>query len=239
MIQTQCLKRTALGRFKHENCEIVVDKTGNVVAYSGDDENNEFVYKFIARDKFNYQNMKANRDILEFGTLYVAKFEGEFGDFKGKLKWIELSMGKNGLTKENGFILQADILIRAREAASFVGATTMDRCEWISKDPNSEFLYATFTNNKIRQTPDAANPRAYNKCGQILKWKPTGQNHASNEFIWEIFVLAGNPKVKNNLYKGSNNININNMFNSPDGLSFDRDGGLWIAGWRLFKQCRL
>lgn len=76
-------------------------------------------------------------------------------------------MGKNGLTKENGFILQADILIRAREAASFVGATTMDRCEWISKDPNSEFLYATFTNNKIRQTPDAANPRAYNKCGQI------------------------------------------------------------------------
>ncbi|EKR8081107.1 PhoX family phosphatase [Campylobacter fetus] len=222
-------KRTALGRFKHENCEIVVDKTGNVVAYSGDDENNEFVYKFIARDKFNYQNMKANRDILEFGTLYVAKFEEEFGDFKGKLKWIELSMGKNGLTKENGFISQADILIRAREAASFVGATAMDRCEWISKDPNSEFLYATFTNNKIRQTPDAANPRAYNKYGQILKWKPTGQNHASNEFIWEIFVLAGNPKVKNNLYKGSNNININNMFNSPDGLSFDRDGRLWIA----------
>lgn len=80
MIQKVCQKkRIALGRFKHENCEIVVDKFHNVVAYSGDDENNEFVYKFVAKNKFNRTNLKANLDILEFGTLYIAKFEGEFG----------------------------------------------------------------------------------------------------------------------------------------------------------------
>ncbi|RAZ56508.1 PhoX family protein [Campylobacter hyointestinalis] len=222
-------KRTSLGRFKHENCEVVVDKFDNVVAYSGDDENNEFVYKFVAKNKFDRTNLKANLDILEFGTLYVAKFEGEFGEFKGRLKWIELTFGKNGLTKENGFISQADILIRAREAASFVGATPMDRCEWISKDPNSEFLYATFTNNKVRQEVDAANPRAKNKYGQILKWAPKNGDHANGDFSWEIFILAGNPKIKDGLYKGSNNINLNNMFNSPDGLAFDKDGRLWIA----------
>lgn len=222
-------KRTSMGRFKHENCEIVVDKFGNVVAYSGDDENNEFVYKFVAKDKFKPNSPKSNVDILEFGTLYVAKFEGSFGDFKGKLKWIELTYGKNGLTKENGFISQADILIRARQAGSFVKATPMDRCEWISKDPNSEFLYATFTNNKIRQNPDASNPRAKNRYGQILKWAPQNADHSSDEFTWETFILAGNPKVHDGLYKGSNNINLNNMFNSPDGLAFDKDGRLWIA----------
>lgn len=105
----------------------------------------------------------------------------------------------------------------------------MDRCEWINKDPNSEFLYATFTNNKIRQEVDAPNPRAKNKYGQILKLAPKNGDHANGDFTWETFILAGNPKIKNGLYKGSNNINLNNMFNSPDGLAFDKDGRLWIA----------
>ena len=46
-------KRTALGRFKHENVEVVVAKNGHVVAYSGDDERGEFLYKFISRDKYS------------------------------------------------------------------------------------------------------------------------------------------------------------------------------------------
>lgn len=43
-----------------------------------------------------------------------------------------------------------------------------------------------------------------------------------------MFALAGNPSVKSGLYKGSNNITTENMFNSPDGLKFDRLGRLWI-----------
>lgn len=223
-------KRTALGRFKHENCEIVFAKDGRVVAYSGDDEVNEFVYKFVSKNVFNKNDMSKNRDILEEGTLYVAKFEGKHGKFSGKLQWIELAHGKNGLDEKAGFKDQADILIHVRLAGTHVGATPMDRCEWIAADPNSNYLYATFTNNKSREEgkEDGANPRAKNVYGQILKWVPENGDHASDIFVWSTFLLAGNPTIKADLYKGSSNINIDNMFNSPDGLKFDKFGRLWI-----------
>lgn len=222
------IKRTALGRFKHENCEILVNTDGKVVAYSGDDEVNEFVYKFVSRDKFDSKNLKNNKDILDNGTLYVAKFDGEFGEFKGKGKWLELTYGKNGLVEKNGFSSQADILINTRLAASIVGATPMDRCEWIATDINKDFTYATMTNNKKREIADAANPRAKNKYGQIIKWSYNNKDHSKEIFKWEIFALAGNPDIQEGLYKGSNNINSNNKFNSPDGLKFDKFGRLWI-----------
>lgn len=222
------LKRTALGRFKHENCELLVNTDGKVVAYSGDDENNEFVYKFVSDAKFDSTNLKNNKNILESGTLYVAKFDGEFGDFKGSGKWLELSFGKNGLDEKNGFKSQADILINTRLAASIVGATPMDRCEWIAADVNKNFVYATMTNNKKRENADAANPRAKNVYGQIIKWGYKNQDHTSDDFNWEIFALAGNPDVHKGLNKGSNNINSQNKFNSPDGLKFDKFGRLWI-----------
>lgn len=221
-------KRTALGRFKHENIEITMANDGRVVAYSGDDEVNEFVYKFISNNKFNSKDLKANVDILENGTLYVAKFEGNDGDFKGNLKWIELAFGKNGLDEKAGFRSQADVLINARLAATFLGATPMDRCEWISAQPSKKAVFATFTNNKVREIVDAANPRVKNNYGQILKWEPKNGDHASSDFTWTTFALAGNPKVKDGLYKGSSNINEDNMFNSPDGLKFDKFGRLWI-----------
>ncbi|CZE48644.1 twin-arginine translocation pathway signal [Campylobacter geochelonis] len=221
-------KRTALGRFKHENAEVIIADDGRVVVYSGDDEVDEFVYKFVSSDKFNKDDLSKNADILDNGTLYVARFDGKNGEFKGKLTWLELTYGKNGLDKENGFKSQADILINVRLAATKLGATPMDRCEWIAAQPNSKAVYATFTNNKTRQTTDAANPREKNRYGQILKWEPKDGNHASSEFEWATFALAGNPAVKDGLYKGSSNITVENMFNSPDGLKFDKFGRLWI-----------
>lgn len=221
-------KRTAMGRFKHENADVVVSKNGHVVVYSGDDEINEFVYKFVSKDKFDKNNPKNNVNILEEGTLYVARFNGNFGDFRGDLDWQELSYGKNGLTKENGFNSQSDVLINARLAASIVKATPMDRCEWCAATPDSKAVYATFTNNKKRVDVDAANPRAKNAYGQILKWQPKNGDHTSEKFSWNTFLLAGNPSNQSGLYKGSKNITKDNMFNSPDGLKFDKFGRLWI-----------
>ncbi|MBR9857655.1 MAG: PhoX family phosphatase [Gammaproteobacteria bacterium] len=229
------IKRTALGRFKHENAELVIDKDGHVVVYLGDDERGEHLYRFVSEGKYKPNDMAANRELLDKGTLYVARFDSAGdGELKGKGEWLELTFGKNGLTPENGFNSQAEILIHARLAATQVGATTMDRPEWVAAHPTEPMVFCTLTNNKNRgvkdnQPVDGPNPRAENHYGQIIRWQPESGRHGAARFDWDLFLLAGNPTVhQNSLYAGSANINKDNMFNSPDGIGFDQAGRLWI-----------
>ncbi|MUL01763.1 DUF839 domain-containing protein [Aliivibrio fischeri] len=228
------LKRTGLGRFKHENAALVVNDDGHVVVYLGDDERGEHLYKFVSKDKYQEGNNRANRNLLEEGTLYVAKFAMKDDKLEGDGQWLELTYGKNGLTRENGFNSQAEVMIFARRAATQVGATTMDRPEWVAVHPDKNHVFCTLTNNKYRgvkegQDVDGVNPRAENHYGQIVRWAPTNANHVSDTFQWDLYVIAGNPTVhKDSLYAGSDNINKDNMFNSPDGIGFDKAGRLWI-----------
>lgn len=225
-------KRTALGRFKHENAALTIDPSGHVVVYLGDDERGEHLYKFVSRDTLDPVNQQANRDLLEEGTLYVARFSAKDGEIKGQGEWIELTHGKNGLTPDNGFADQAEVLIFAREAATHVGATTMDRPEWVAVHPGNKAVFCTLTNNKNRgkdgQPVGGPNPRANNHYGQILRWWPHHGSHVASRFDWDLFAIAGNPTVAEGLYAGSDNIHADNMFNSPDGIGFDKDGRLWI-----------
>lgn len=221
-------KRTALGRFKHENAAMTINKDGRAVVYMGDDERGEFIYKFISRDTYDANNRERNMRLLEQGTLYVAKFhDGGLGE------WIELSYGRNGLTQENGFESEADVLVRARAAATFVGATTMDRPEWVACHPSSPMVFCTLTNNKHRGVKDGQpvggpNPRAENHFGQIVRWMPENRDHSSDRFGWDLYAVAGNPETQTGLYAGSDNVTAENMFNSPDGLKVDNYGRLWI-----------
>jgi secreted PhoX family phosphatase len=234
--QSTPVKRTALGRFKHENAALTQTKDGRAVVYMGDDERGEFIYKFISRDKINHKNAKANRDLLDHGTLYVARFDG--GDSnpdhpKGKGEWVELSHGKHGIDASSGFASQAEVLIHARLAASVVKATRMDRPEWIVVSPKDGKVYCTLTNNVKRgddgQPVGGPNPRAKNQYGQILRWQESGDDAAAMSFAWDLFVVAGNPSVHAGTPQGgSSNITPQNMFNSPDGLGFDKAGRLWI-----------
>lgn len=226
-------KRTALGRFKHENAALTVDASGHVVVYLGDDERGEHLYRFVSKHKFDANNPQANRDLLEEGTLYVARFTAADGELKGKGEWLELSHGKNGLTAENGFADQASVLIFAREAATQVGATTMDRPEWVAVHPTNGTVCCTLTNNKHRgnkdnQPVEGPNPRQSNHYGQIVRWAPSNNDHTAPSFDWDLFLIAGNPNVHSDAYAGSSNINKDNMFNSPDGIGFDDAGRLWI-----------
>jgi secreted PhoX family phosphatase len=227
------IKRTALGRMKHENAEVVVNADGHVVVYMGDDEKGEHIYKFVSAKKFDANNTLANRDLLDDGTLYVARFTTVDGKAQGEGEWLELTHGKNGLTAEAGFKDQAEVLVHTRLAATVVGATTMDRPEWVAVHPTQAQVYVTLTNNNDRGTkPNQAvngpNPRAKNVYGQIVRWTPKGNDHTATQFTWDIFALAGNPTLHKDAYGGSANITADNMFNSPDGLAFDRDGRLWI-----------
>ncbi|MBC6407865.1 MAG: PhoX family phosphatase [Rhodobacteraceae bacterium] len=218
-------KRTALGRFKHENAEVVVNNDGRIVVYMGDDERGEFLYRFVSAGV--YAPGAATDDLLENGTLSVAKFADD-----GTGTWIDLTPATTGMASA------AEIAIHARQAGSRVGATTMDRPEWVAANPNAAEVYCCLTNNKNRGVkPNAGgdatpatgpNPRAENHYGQIVRWRPDGADHTAAGFQWDLYLLAGNPTVHSDAYGGSPNINEANMFNSPDGLRFDSNGLLWI-----------
>lgn len=223
------VKRTALGRFKHENAELVIAEDGRVVVYLGDDERGEHIYRFVSHNTYNPVDQAANGDLLDEGDLFVAKFNED-----GSGEWLSLTHGQNGLTADNGFASQADILIHARLAATQVGATTMDRPEWVAVHPHEPMVFCTLTNNKNRglkdnQPVDGPNPRAENHYGQIVRWLPTAGQHTAQGFQWDLFLIAGNPTVHaDSAYSGSSNITADNMFNSPDGIGFDQAGRLWI-----------
>ncbi len=218
------VKHTGLGRFKHENAAVVLAADGRVVVYMGDDERGEFMYKFVSNG--SYAPGGSTEGLLDDGTLYVAKFND---DLTGE--WI-------ALTPESTGMAAAEILIFARMAGSAVGATTMDRPEWIAANPHAIEAYCCLTNNKNRgvkpnaggdETPvNGPNPRETNRYGQIVRWRPHNDDHAADTFDWDLYVMAGNPTVYNNVYGGSENITEGNLFNSPDGMAFDSAGLVWI-----------
>lgn len=218
-------KRTALGRFKHENAEVVINNDGRVVIYMGDDERGEFLYRYISNGV--YAPGKDTDDLMENGTLYAAKFADD-----GTGTWLSLSAEATGAASEG------EALIHARIGGSKMGATTMDRPEWVAANPNKAEIYCCLTNNKNRgvktnaggdETPvGGPNPREANKYGQVVRWRPDGADHTSDGFTWDLFVMAGNPTVHTDNRAGSPNVNEGNMFNSPDGLAFDHSGLLWI-----------
>ncbi len=217
------IKRTALGRFKHEGATTRIALDGRVVVYMGDDERFEYIYKFVSRDRFDANNPKANRSLLDHGTLYVAKFNADGGG-----DWLELTHGKNGLTPDKGFADQADVLVRTRMAADAVGATKMDRPEWIAVHPQSGEVFVTCTNNTKRTADNvnAANNRIDNGFGHIVSWLEARNDAASEAFAWKIFVACGDPSLAKEEKKG----NINgDLFACPDGLAFDSYGFLWIG----------
>ena len=217
------IKRTALGRCKHEGATTRLAPDGRVAVYMGDDERFEYIYKFVSRDRFDAKNPKANRDLLDHGTLYVAKFNAD-----GSGDWLELSYGKNGLTTDNGFADQADLLVRTRMAADAVGATKMDRPEWVAVHPQTGEVFVTCTNNTKRtaENINAANDRVDNGFGHIIAWLEASNDAASQAFTWKIFVACGDPSLEKADKKG----NIKgDLFACPDGLCFDHRGFLWIG----------
>lgn len=218
------VKHTALGRFKHENAEMVQAADGRIVVYMGDDERGEFIYKYVS-DK-SWAEGQPTDGLLSNGTLYVAKFND---DMTGE--WLPLTPESTGMEL-------ADILVFSRMAGSRVGATTMDRPEWVAANPLRVEVYCALTNNKNRgvkanaggdeQPVGGPNPRETNNYGQIVRWRPANEDHGADGFTWDLYVMAGNPTVYDNVYAGSKNVNEGNMFNSPDGMAFSSDGMLWI-----------
>jgi secreted PhoX family phosphatase len=217
------VKRTALGRAAHEGATVTTTRDGKAVVYSGEDARFEYIYKFVSRDRIQPGGARANTELLDHGTLYVAKFDAD-----GKGRWLALTHGQGPLTAANGFADQGEVLIKTRQASDLLGATKMDRPEWIDIDKQG-WVYCTLTNNSNRggdKQPgvDAMNPRANNTMGNIIRWKEEGDFDGAT-FQWNHFVLAGDPANERADAKG----NVKgDAFGCPDGLWTDARGVLWI-----------
>ncbi len=218
-------KRTALGRFKHEGAETSLAASGQVVMYSGDDERFDYMYKFVTKGKFNPTNRAANLDLLDEGTLYVARVNAD-----GTGEWMPLVVGNGKLTAANGFATQADICIKTRQAADLLGATKMDRPEDFERNPVTGAVYCVLTNNSNRTAAqiDAANPRASNRDGHIIELLETGNDAAATTFKWSIFLVCGNPSDPTTFFAGFPKDKVSPV-GTPDNISFDNAGNMWIA----------
>ena len=212
------VKRTALGRFKHESCA-VTETDGTVVVYSGDDENLDYVYKFVGSRPYD-EVLAEGKSPLDEGRLYVARFNDD-----GTGRWLPLVFGEGPLTAANGFSDQAEVVWKARVAGDVLGATKLHRPEWVSVDEVTKDVYVTLTNGNDTATtvPRSVVPRASNDVyGSILKWAETGGDNRSLTFDWDLFVLAGDrtkdPRVD---IQGD-------AFGSPDGIWSDPDRRVWI-----------
>ena len=257
------VKRTALGRFRHEGCWLGKLEAGEpVVFYSGHDARNEYVYKYVSdaawdpadanRPGEQYDRLAIGSKYMDNGTLYVARFHPD-----GSGEWLALTpdaQTQDGRRLATALGLADDdlagIIINTCDAADLMGATPMDRPEWASVDPASGEVYLTLTNNSQRTAEDtqatftndgdsldevgvgydlaptnAANPRADNAQGHIIRWR---ESRLPNAFTWEVFVFGAAADDADNL----SGLSEMNQFASPDGLWFDERGDgqgiLWI-----------
>ncbi len=218
------VKRTALGRAAHEGAWVAVTQEQRAVVYSGEDARFEYIYKFVSRDPIAPGGARANATLLDHGSLYVARFDAD-----GTGRWLPLVQGQGPLTAANGFADQGEVLIKTRQASDLLGATKMDRPEWLAIDQRKREVYCTLTNNSQRGAKDkpgvdAANPRADNAMGHIIRWREGGDFDALS-LRWDHLVLAGDPANQRAEAKG----NIQgDVFACPDGLMLDARGVLWV-----------
>lgn len=219
-------KRTALGRFGHEGVIFAPAVEGKpVVCYSGDDSQNEYIYKFVSAEPF--YKATAGGWLLNTGTLYVAKFNAD-----GTGEWLPLDITNPAFTAKAAaagvsFANQADLLINTRTAADLMGATKMDRPEWGAVHPSTGEVYFTLTNNTSRTEVqiDAANPRANNATGHIIRWREDADKAS---FKWDIFLLGGDVGTVTGTGTSAVTLTAENHFASPDGLLIDTRGVAWI-----------
>ncbi|MDY7105738.1 MAG: PhoX family phosphatase [Actinomycetota bacterium] len=250
------VKRTALGRFKHECATTIEAENGRCVVYSGDDARFEYVWKFVTAGTVNHDDRSANKDLLDEGTLYVGRFDPD-----GTGEWLPVVYDENGpLGPENGFHSQSDVLIMARKAGDILGATPMDRPEDVQANPVTRKMYVTLTNNSNRTAepelgerdgrevqlfPNESNPRHDNDWGQIVE-VDEGGDQTSTSFTWEIFLMAGDPRgdgqfltslddielplgPNDTYYAGYGDNTELAAFGAPDNIGFDGVGNIWMV----------
>ena len=203
-------KRTAIGRKKAENAATALTRDGRVAVYQGDDQLNEFTYKFLSEGRFDPSQRKANMNLLERGVLHVARLEAD-----GTGRWVPITLQAANAavagTDTPAFTDDGDLMVRARIAARALGATPMDRPEdveailddrWVGT--GTVFIPCTKATD-ARPTgpgkPDRPGPTGeaglqLNLPGHVLRLQETGGDCGATTFAWDIFLMGGDPAAE-------------------------------------------
>ncbi|WP_017590084.1 PhoX family protein [Nocardiopsis ganjiahuensis] len=239
--QAKPVKRTMLGRFKHEGANTILAADGRVVVYLGDDERFDYMYKFVSDDRYVEGSRRHNMTLLDSGTLYVAKLTGNSpaeeidgsgtlpsdGEFDGTGEWIALCDSTRSFVE--GFSVE-EVLVHTRLAADAAGATKMDRPEDFEPSPVTGKVYCALTNNSAREPgqADEPNPRGPNRYGHILEIIEDGDDNAATTFGWNVPLVCGDPEDDDTYYAGFDKSKVMPI-SAPDNLAFDKHGNLWIS----------
>ncbi|MCR8671068.1 PhoX family phosphatase [Agrococcus sp. HG114] len=239
------MKHTAMGRFKHEGANVRIGEDGRVVAYMGDDERGDYLYKFVSKHRFNPGSgpgaRKQNKKLLTEGDLFVARFTGDSpageidgsgalpsdGAFDGVGQWVPLTLG--GRSMVPGMTIE-EVLVHTRLAADRVNPTKMDRPEDVEPHPTTGRVYVALTNNSNRGTRhalDEANPRTANRDGHVIELTET-QGASGTAFAWSILLLCGDPSSPATYFAGYPK-ELVSPISCPDNVAFDSEGNLWIS----------
>lgn len=241
------VKHTAMGRFKHEGANVRIAEDGRVVAYMGDDERGDYLYKFVSKHRYNPDRAdaaarKQNLRLLAEGDLFVARFAGNSpaaeitgtgvlpadGAFDGSGEWIALT--RNGKSVVPGMSVE-QVLVDTRLAADLVGATKMDRCEDVEPHPTTGRVYVACTNNTRRgldYAVDEANPRSANRDGHVIELTEV-DGQSGTRFAWSILLLCGDPAGISQTYFAGYPKELVSPISCPDNVAFDGEGNLWIS----------
>ena len=234
-------KRTMLGRIKHEGANHRITDDGRIAVYMGDDERFDYMYKFVSERRYRKGSRRGNGRLLDSGTLYAAKLRGDSpeseldgsgelpsdGAFDGWGEWVPLCSDQESFV--DGFSV-AEVLVYTRLAADKAGATKMDRPEDIEASPVTGKIYCALTNNDAREPgqADEPNPRGPNRYGHILEITERHNDAAATRFRWDVPIVCGDPEDPNTYFAGYDKSKVSPI-SSPDNLTFDEAGNLWIA----------
>lgn len=229
------VKHTAMGRFKHEGASVRIDASGHAVAYMGDDNRFDYVYKFVSRDTFrpgpSQSARRHNMTLLTEGDLYVARFYGDGladGTFDGTGEWLPMVV--DGVSYVPGYSVD-EVLVFTRNAADVLQPTAMDRPEDIEPSPVTGHVYIACTNNTARTAAqvDEANPRPRNKDGHVVELVEDGGDATGTTFTWNLLLVCGDPSDPTiPTYFGGWQGPVSPI-SCPDNVAFDDDGNLWVS----------
>ncbi|WP_255771621.1 PhoX family protein [Pseudarthrobacter sulfonivorans] len=242
-------KHSAMGRFKHEGANVIVAESGHVVAYMGDDEKFDYLYKFVSKGKYKEGDRKNNMGLLSEGNLYVAQFTGSApaaeitgtgavpsdGSFDGVGEWLPLVVDGQSAIKD---MTVEEVLVYTRIAADKAynkngGPTKMDRCEDVQPSLHTGKVYVVCTNNSDRgkagkEGATEVNPRNENRDGHIVEITESG-DQTSTTFNWNLLMVCGDPAQGDVTYFSGYPVDKVSPISCPDNVAFDSVGNLWIS----------